>query len=408
MFPLPGTSAFRQPIDKSMFNYKRFVGTRVIPEHRTSVIRNRKGTLDFRYSVGNPDSYVFTADVYAYMENSHPDRHLGWWRFVLPPGTGRGTLEMDFGKVDAEAMHVTVNGARWSSVDSWCNPDFAFDPLGDLQLAVRDADGVLQRLEPALLKFVDRDILRVFYERQYATEGYSAPQDAPFLHELHMFKLKRLQELFARHIPGGQVLDVGCGRSLFTELIEGGLEKTLPFTVFAGDLNYDSVRARAVEWPQQRWGVFDAAALPFHDQQFDALFAGEVIEHVSDVHETLREWRRVLKPGGVAIITTPNRERLVALADGLECPYSRDHLSELSYREFTKKLLPENGFEFLEQSCVYLELWLKNIFNGRRVQDFLQREGNTSRYVNAMRRLFPLGRFLPSVSMALIVVARRR
>ena len=128
-------SAFRQPIDKSMFNYKRFVGTRVIPEHRTAVISNRKGTLDFRYSVGDPDSYVFTADVYAYMENSHPDRHLGWSRFALPPGTGRGTLEMDFGKVDAESMHVTVKGSRCSSVDSWCNPDFAFDPLGDLQLA---------------------------------------------------------------------------------------------------------------------------------------------------------------------------------------------------------------------------------------------------------------------------------
>ena len=87
MSPVAARSAFRQPIDKSMFNYKRFVGTRVIPEHRTAVISNRKGTLDFRYSVGDPDSYVFTADVYAYMENSHPDRHLGWSRFALPTHT---------------------------------------------------------------------------------------------------------------------------------------------------------------------------------------------------------------------------------------------------------------------------------------------------------------------------------
>ena len=104
--------------------------------------------------------------------------------------------------------------------------------------------------------------------------------------------------------------------------------------------------------------MFDAAAIPFQDGQFDAIFAGEVIEHVTDVERTLHEWRRVLKPGGVAIITTPNKERLVALADGLECPYSRDHLSELSYRQLTRELLPSSGFEFVEQSCLYLELWL--------------------------------------------------
>ena len=62
------------------------------------------------------------------------------------------------------------------------------------------------------------------------------------------------------------------------------------------------------------WAVFDAATVPFGDAQFDAVFAGEVIEHVTDVRQTLREWWRVLKPGGVAIITTPNKERLVAVA----------------------------------------------------------------------------------------------
>ena len=129
---------------------------------------------------------------------------------------------------------------------------------------------------------------------------------------------------------------------------------------------------------------------------------------MTDVRQTLREWWRVLKPGGVAIITTPNKERLVAVADRMECPYSRDHLSELSYRELTRTLLPETGFEFVEQSCIYLELWLQNLLNGQRVQDFLQCEGNRAQYVSWMKRLFPLGRFFPWVSMAMIVVARKR
>ena len=381
---------------------KNVFGARVTPEKRTGVIEERRGSLEFRYSVGPPGTYVFTADIYAYRENIHPDRHLGWWRFELPPGRGRATLQMNFQHLGHESVQVTGSGFNLLPTDSWFNPEYALDPLADLLLVVRDASGKTRRIEPALLKFVDRDVLRSFYDRQYTSEGYTAPEDAPFLHELHKHKLARLKDLFARHINGGRVLDVGCGRSLFTEIGD-----RFPFTVYAGDLNFESIRDRAVQVPDQQWGVFDAAELPFRNEQFDGLFAGEVIEHVVDVHETLQEWRRVLKPGGVAIITTPNKQRLAALVDGVESPYSRDHLNELSYRELTRVLLPNSGFSFIEQSCLYVELWLQNVLNGHRVEDFLQREGNISDYVHVMRRLFPLGRWVPQISLALIIVARR-
>ena len=310
---------------------------------------------------------------------------------------------MDFGEVRADSMRLKVANAEVPATESWHNPDYAFDPLADLELVRRASDGAPFRSEPILLKFVDRDILCKFYVRQYATDGYASAAESPFLPELHQYKMGRLRDLFTRHIPSGRTLDIGCGRSLFADL-----NVSFPFKVCSGDLNYESVHARAVEVPHQAWGVFDAAAVPFQDGQFDAVFAGEVIEHVIDVRQTLREWWRVLKPGGVAIITTPNKKRLVAVADGVERPYSRDHLSELSYRELTRDLLPSCGFEFVEQSCLYLELCLQNLFNGDRVQDFLQRDGNRSEYVPWMRRLFPLGRLAPWWSMGLIVVARKR
>ncbi len=384
-------------------NLKDLFGQRVVPKQRSATVNKRRAALDFSYSVGEADTYLFTADIYAYMENIHPERHLGWWRFELPPGRGLATLEMDFGQVGKGSMHVTTAGTRIAPIDAWFNPEYAFDPIGDLKLVLRDPSGAVRRLESVLLKFVDRDILLAFYKRQYSTEGYTAAPEEPFLRELHAYKLDRLRDLFERYIPGGRVVDVGCGRSLFTEL-----EKPFPFRVYAGDLNFTSVYERAVRVPHQVWGVFDAAALPFQDGEFDALFAGEVIEHMADVPATLREWGRVLKPGGVAIITTPNKERLVALADGLECPYSRDHLNELSYRELTRGLLPSSGFDFIEQSCLYVELRLQNLFNRHRVQDFLQREGNRVENIAAMRRLLPLGRWFPWISMALVVVARKR
>ena len=379
------------------------LGLRAVPVRRSVVVENRRATLDFTYAVGSTD-YIFTADIYAYAAHTHPDRHLGWWRFDLPRLRGRGTLHMAFDPNGAESVELEVAGRRFAAVDSWTNPGFAFDPLGDLELVMRRSTGEIVRQEPALLKFVDRDILREFYVRHYATHGYTSAADAPFLPALHDYKMRRLQRLFTRHIPaGGRALDVGCGRSLFADM---GVP--FDFKVYSGDLNPDSVLARAVEVPHQKWAIFDAAAVPFRDAQFDGLFAGEIIEHVPDARQTLREWWRVLMPGGVAIITTPNRERLVAVADGLESPYSRDHLGELSYRELTRDLLPSCGFEFVEQDCIYLELWLRNLFNGRRVVDHLQRAGNRSRHVRTMRRLFPLGRLVPLWSLAMIVVARKR
>jgi SAM-dependent methyltransferase len=377
----------------------------VRPLERTSTVRDRKGSLRFRYRVGRPDEYIFTADLYAYRERSHPDRHLGWWRFALPRGRGEADLRMDFTTIARASVALLVSGRPLPVVDCWVNPGFAFDPLADVELVFRDPSGGIRTIERALLKFMDRDILREFYARHYATSGYSPPQDRPFLHELHAYKLRTLNGLFERHIPrDGIVADVGCGRSLFSEI-----DARFPFTVVAGDLDFASVRDRSRQVPHQRWAVFDASQLPFADAQFHALFAGEVIEHVPDAAATLREWRRVLKPGGVAIVTTPNRRRLVSRANRMEMPYSPDHLSELSYAELSGPLLREAGFDFVEQACIYLELYLKGFSGGRgSIVDYLQRAGDVRANVPVMRRLLPLGRYFPSASLAMIVVARKR
>ncbi|MBI5649608.1 MAG: class I SAM-dependent methyltransferase [Chloroflexi bacterium] len=47
-------------------------------------------------------------------------------------------------------------------------------------------------------------------------------------------------------------------------------------------------------------------ALPFRDHMFDALIAQHVVEHIDDLDAALREWQRVLKPGGRLALATPN------------------------------------------------------------------------------------------------------
>jgi SAM-dependent methyltransferase len=54
----------------------------------------------------------------------------------------------------------------------------------------------------------------------------------------------------------------------------------------------------------------DIAKLPFKDGCFDTLFACDVLEHVADDRMALRELRRVLRPGGVAVLTVPQQDHL--------------------------------------------------------------------------------------------------
>ena len=52
--------------------------------------------------------------------------------------------------------------------------------------------------------------------------------------------------------------------------------------------------------------VFDGKTVPFPECSFDVLTSWHVIEHVADVEQTLAEWFRVLRPGGIMALETPD------------------------------------------------------------------------------------------------------
>jgi SAM-dependent methyltransferase len=97
------------------------------------------------------------------------------------------------------------------------------------------------------------------------------------------------------------------------------------------------------------------ARLPFEDELADVVLAGEIIEHIVDTETFLREIRRVLRPGGAAVLSTPNilwwKHRLALLAgrypDALD--YRTRYGDDFGHvRIFTPKLLhsllEETGF----------------------------------------------------------------
>jgi len=83
------------------------------------------------------------------------------------------------------------------------------------------------------------------------------------------------------------LLDVGSGSGLLRQL---GLKSIAFDLVHNPNLNL----------------VASAEALPFRDESFDLIFAGEVIEHLRNPSKALRDWVRALKSDGTLIISTPN------------------------------------------------------------------------------------------------------
>jgi ubiquinone/menaquinone biosynthesis C-methylase UbiE len=116
----------------------------------------------------------------------------------------------------------------------------------------------------------------------------------------------RLGRVRALTPVAGRWLDCGCAEgSWAAALLDAGAD-----AVLAADIESDRI-AEA----QRRWAnisnldfvVASAEDLPVEDAALDGVLLNEVLEHVGDQDATLAELHRVLKPGGVLIVFSPNR-----------------------------------------------------------------------------------------------------
>ena len=128
----------------------------------------------------------------------------------------------------------------------------------------------------------------------------------------------------------GLLLDVGCGRKPYRSLFQ--------VDEYVG-LEIDTPENRA---NKQADFFYDGNAFPFEPNEFDGVVCNQVLEHVFTPDLFLGEINRVLKPGGLLLLTVP------FVWDEHEQPWDYARYSSFGL----KSLVEKNGFEIVEQQKI--------------------------------------------------------
>jgi SAM-dependent methyltransferase len=156
------------------------------------------------------------------------------------------------------------------------------------------------------------DEVRAYWERHIhdlqitghpvGTRGFFADLDQYHFEKLH--HLLRLVPFDA--VKGRRVLEVGCGTGVdLARFARGGA------IVTGVDLTLSAIELAKANFSQQGlagdFHVADGERLPFADRTFDLVYAHGVVQYTPDPARLVAELRRVLRPGGEAVVQVYNR-----------------------------------------------------------------------------------------------------
>jgi len=140
------------------------------------------------------------------------------------------------------------------------------------------------------------------------SQGFTGPRS--YDEEIGPYTFGPFAQELASRLPqgfGGDVLELACGTGLVTRALRGRMApgaRLVATDLSPAMLAYarEQLQGEAIEWREA-----DALRLPFDDTAFDALVCGFGLMFLPDRGAALREWRRVLRPGGRLLLTVWDR-----------------------------------------------------------------------------------------------------
>jgi ubiquinone/menaquinone biosynthesis C-methylase UbiE len=139
-----------------------------------------------------------------------------------------------------------------------------------------------------------------FQARQFADSYQALEADA--YQNCFTYSRHRLERLLESHLPargdGLSLLDLGCGTGHHAAKL-----RQLGFTVAGVDGSADMLEIARANNPGMELQQSDVETIPYESNRFDYVVCIEVLRYLPDIARCVQEIGRVLKPGGVALVT---------------------------------------------------------------------------------------------------------
>lgn len=163
-------------------------------------------------------------------------------------------------------------------------------------------------------------------------------------------------------VNGKKVLDVGCGTGrLIGDLLREGAD------VYGVDVSERMVEIAAKKYSRAHLQVADAYSLPFDDESFDVVVAAFLIVHLKRPEDFFAEAYRILKEGGVLVVSNINQKKPPLL----KAESSREKFYIDSHYHIPKHVLEKLEHEFFkieDEKFVYEgKVWVNQVVKARKV-----------------------------------------